>query len=39
MSERSWGSTRELCEQGARIIKTGIMPAASYRGFFSEVAE
>jgi len=37
MSERSWGSPRELCEQGARIIEAAIMPTPPYRALSSEV--
>ena len=38
MNERSWGSPREFYEQGALIIRTGIMPTPPYRGFFTGVA-
>ena len=37
MSERSWGSPRELCEQGARVIKA-LVPPPPYRWLLLEVA-
>lgn len=35
MSERSWGSPREVYEQGARTVEARFMPLLPYLGFFS----
>jgi hypothetical protein len=33
MTERSWGSPREVCEQGAGAVKA-LMPVPPYRWLF-----